>query len=103
MKNDSTKHTPGPWTTQFRDGGDDPALIMNHDGWCVGESANGLPGGLDEMLANERLICAAPDLLAALRDLLEYPENGTPLHPGSLAWETARGAIAKAEGREVAP
>lgn len=43
--------------------------------------------------ARARLANRAPALLDALRELLEFADNGTSLHPGSLAWEAARAAV----------
>jgi len=60
-----TKHTPGPWTAEPTQSGNynirqrpafRPALV-----WDTGLG--------DETYANARLIAAAPDLLAALRDV----------------------------------
>jgi hypothetical protein len=49
--------------------------------------------------ANARLIVAAPDLLAALQDIIEYSKGGT-WSPGDRANALRRGeaAIAKATG-----
>jgi hypothetical protein len=54
---------------------------------------NGMPS--HEGYANRDLICAAPELLDALKDMLEGGLEG----PTSQAIEAARAAIAKAEGR----
>lgn len=99
--------TPGPWTI-----GDD-----NNQGCevCMGDVAVSLdrfsrcPGRhaqmvieRGEMLANARLIAAAPDLLAALRGMLMSQdcewERRNSGHDWREACETARSAIAKAEG-----
>lgn len=46
------------------------------------------------------LLAAAPELLAALKELLEYADNGTPIRPGALVLDDARAAIARATGTE---
>jgi hypothetical protein len=66
---------------------------------CVcGEFEKPEPG--DEAVANARLIAAAPDLLAALRELADvsraYLEHMDAEDLAAL--EAARAAIAKAEG-----
>ena len=53
---------------------------------------NGLP--VDEANANARLISAAPDLLAALQELVLAPNKVRP----EKYWDAARAAIAKATG-----
>ena len=94
-----SKHTPGPWAvnrlitsgnqslgfhiTAPRDGSVSPV--------CVGEDT-----GYGEIDANARLIAAAPDLLEALKVIVE---NGG-IGPESM-FHDARAAIAKAEGGEV--
>jgi hypothetical protein len=52
----------------------------------------------DEVAANLRLIAAAPDLLAALRNITECADAGTDGANMDLWVEQARAAIAKAEG-----
>lgn len=68
-----------------------------------------VPGGLidcedsgesiEESRANARLVAAAPDLLAALRNLIELVEVRAPEAARWPDVEAARQAIAKAEGR----
>ncbi|QIG68229.1 hypothetical protein EVB56_038 [Rhizobium phage RHph_Y1_10] len=104
------KHTPGPWY-----------LINDH---CVGgpQNVNGAGHGVamcgmrarneGEVIANARLVAAAPELLMALQDLLHaYSEPdrrlccdgrdcgcmGSTVH--QQAEHYARAAIAKAEGK----
>jgi hypothetical protein len=110
-------HTPGPWQIDSEDGqwwiyggGDARAttgiakcdLIVNAVmGICKQQNVIGqrMPDG--EREANARLIAAAPDLLDALREIVDVGaeyydmdsgENGSP------AMAAARAAIAKAEG-----
>lgn len=107
-------HTPGPWECF-------PKLTAseNHRGFVVQKSgthkwrlADVVPMDEDgkEGAANARLIAAAPDLLAALRELMAAGDEvvahcGTdgPLADAACernhrAWNAARAAIAKAEG-----
>ena len=95
-------HTPGPWHIDTEDGGarilDDDELII---AGIYGFSAPDRDGQED---ANARLIAAAPDLLAALKGLLESiqdVERETNTMYGTLdgALADARAAIAKAESK----
>jgi hypothetical protein len=97
-----SKHTPGPWKTVARnypiaDTGD-------YDGcWEVLTGDPKKPivqiwGDSDEDEANARLIAAAPDLLEALRRLLDSGDVRDAAEKGALA--AARAAIAKAEGQQ---
>lgn len=83
--------------------------------WKIGTSAGGLTivvSGDDEIVARPycterqsatdvaRLIVAAPELLAALRELVHYDEGSS--EQGSYGYEVlsrCKAAIAKAEGR----
>lgn len=85
-----TKHTPGPWkvnqsSTRFELLGPDvfPILRIN--------------GGMVPIEANARLIAAAPELLDALKALVNCPDYK---HIGTLEMVQAKAAIAKAEGRQ---
>jgi hypothetical protein len=79
-----SKHTPGPWTWN----GTFPIRIIDAEGFVVCDGI--IPREED----NARLIAAAPDLLAALKYLLDnqgdYSSDGIAL---------CRKAIAKAEGK----
>lgn len=102
----SAKHTPGPWWVDepLEDGGTEP--IVANAQWVICEVAD----GIDEdgaMEANARLIAAAPDLLAALENLTPILEAAESNASGNPEWKwvssrinTARAAIAKAEGRQ---
>ena len=81
-------HTPGPWHLI------DQTEIRNASGCtvCV-TSEYRVPGREQEAIADARLIAAAPDLLAALRAMLENWEFGG-LQPYPIA--QVRAAIAKA-------
>lgn len=72
--------------------------------WSVQDAAGvhicgGTGGGMqfpDQMLADARLICAAPDLLEALQDMVS---DHASLSAATLAF--ARAAIAKATGEQA--
>jgi len=88
-----TTHTPGKWTI-----GAHQKIIST--GWSIrisDESAIAYVLGErnPELQANARLIAAAPDLLEALKRLIDAPNHGT--HEAMRrANEAAREAIAKA-------
>ena len=83
-------HTPAPWkvieTWRFDHAGNqrDALVIVNDD-----SNADVLSGTNAE--ANARLIAAAPELLAALKALMDDRHNWE-------AWLDAENVIAKAEG-----
>jgi hypothetical protein len=92
-------HTPGPWVVE----GDVASLpddigvsIVNreHDGndWDVAL--------VHSSEANANLIAAAPDMLQALRMLLQAYGPSSGWSQGARdAWEAAEAAVARAEGR----
>lgn len=82
----STKpaHTPGPWS--YQPNGHGWNNLCGADGRSIW-TASALTG---EDVANRSLIATAPELLAALKLIVEH--FGDPL-------QVARAAIAKAEGR----
>ena len=96
------KHTPGPWkfeelTAQDGDGyiltEGDEVVIVHHGG----AYSKGLQR--DEVLANARLIAAAPDLLEALEDAREELEwYETELAGECYNNPKLNAAIAKARG-----
>lgn len=61
------QHTQGPWSITT-----DYIGIYDSKGRCIADmdSESSPEIGLDETLANARLIAAAPDMLAALEDML---------------------------------
>lgn len=91
------KHTPGPWSY-------DSIVIMVADGSSIGEMSPGVPGmSRDEAEANARLAAAAPDMLAALRELDALREGCGADELGAIAGKRVaafnlqyRAAIAKA-------
>lgn len=79
-------HTPGPWTVQ-----EGEVTAAEGDVIIAEMVGRGRPCAVEnpiEAEANARLIAAAPDLLAALRLIVEH--SGDPL-------KVAMAAIAKAE------
>ena len=87
-------HTPGPWTAVECDGNEDDLAITDSDGGHVCYSV--------ATHADAELIAAAPELLSALRGLLDWCREHTgptmPNSPYALLC-VAHEAIAKAEGR----
>lgn len=99
--NPATGHTPGPWEVSTIEGEDVLMVGGGEDGSAIVADVrtgwNGL--GMDE--ANARLIASAPEMLAALKELLDQLEGiGIPEWSGAegLCLTQARAAIAKAEG-----
>lgn len=93
-------HTPGPWVWRAKSGslhqvGDAPAQFGQF-GKCVLTPIYEYDSGADTIVsdADAALIAAAPDLLAALKDLHEAVQGGGYPH---AAMTEARAAIAKAE------
>jgi hypothetical protein len=89
------KHTSGPWYTRH---GQISSETSAHG--CTIANCNATAKGISqaEVDANARLIAAAPEMFEALKRLTAWHGN-----PGSLAdldgaRETARAALAKAEG-----
>ena len=99
----SIKHTPGPWNLHSPDEGDP---ITGDGTFCITAKsmviANAQPRDWHETPANARLIAAAPDLLAALREMVEafsMDNIGVDALARNInAKKLARDAIAKAEG-----
>ena len=55
-------------------------------------------GPFEETTANARLIVAAPDLLNVLLRMVEYADDGTPIHPTDNLMAEARAVVAQAVG-----
>lgn len=102
--NHSSKHTPGPWQWWDKKGGRPPgydlAKLHGPNGKSIisnmygGEGLKAL-GKTSTDEANARLIAAAPELYAALNEILL-----DPMDPDGEKFDRATRAIAKAEGRE---
>jgi hypothetical protein len=88
------KHTPAPWHVTLNDRGT-ANEIWSRDGWI----ARLQPRIGDEEDANARLIAAAPELLTALRNLLEDAiALGIEDSDRSGSAIEAKAALAKVEG-----
>ena len=86
----TTQHTPAPWELR--------RSVRGY--WFIDHEQGGEGYTLTKLDCNEadaRLIAAAPDLLAALEELLNALPSATT-HP---AIKAARAAIAKATGDET--
>ena len=91
-----TEHTQGPWKTE----GWENLVVNSADGSTMTLAAGGKDACLDELKANARLIAAAPELLAALYELVKYDEGSSEEGTyGSEVLERCLAAISKAEGR----
>lgn len=100
-----TQHTPGPWHIGMKPG----PMIYGERGEQVADMcAEMMEHG--EHVANARLIAAAPELLAALRELLKINAISAVVNIGAALPEpsaaytkvlAARAAIAKAEAGET--
>lgn len=87
------KHTPGPWMDWRQDHENVVTAGQKPDGSFPIIAAV----RFDRKDANARLIAAAPDLMAMIRELLTIHEAHHN-HPSHAA---ARRLIAKAEGRQI--
>lgn len=98
-----TAHTPGPWTAEPDTNGQNRRrYILSPRADIIG-TVTTINGFEKECAANARLIAAAPDLLAALDDLLlwaDIPDDGSRV--AVILRNNGRAAIAKATGKEAA-
>lgn len=85
-----SKHsfTEGPWTLKDGHG----VEVFGGDG----EPLMTLDRGAEVLFANARLIAAAPDLLAALEEILDYRGGAESALHDEYVVERARAAVAKA-------
>ena len=93
----TVKHTAGPWIASTIVGREPEVLMVGggDDGSLIVADVR-FDYGLDTVRANANLIAAAPDLLAALQELLEHePEEMVGV------WYNARTAVAKATGKDT--
>lgn len=92
-------HTPGPWRVDAIT--NSLGTIETADGVSIGQAFQVRPHRDDlhsiERKANARLMAAAPDLLAALEEAIEY----IPARDRSVLIAKARAAIAKATGESA--
>jgi hypothetical protein len=87
----STKHTPGPWSVE-RDGNGELAIYAYRTHLTHGDS----PLSLETREANARLMAAAPEMLAALREAYLSLECR---HHTQVTTTIVKAAIDKAEGK----
>ena len=83
-----SKHTPGPWVLESPESGG--RVLAQDERATIIHTPTGSPFN-ELVIADARLIAAAPDLLEALQAMLSIGQ------PDGLA-ENARAAIAKATG-----
>ena len=99
----SDKHTPGPWEWDSNPCNYDPhneAPWLWQAPWSAKESFPILTGGIKcGNKSDANLIAAAPELLAALRQMRDA-FIGTSVEVQADALRAARAAIAKAEASE---
>ena len=103
-------HTPGPWGIAQ----DDPTRVnaptlCRYGGKHAAVADCDFPADAEENEANARLIAAAPDMLAALREAAQFIHDQDGGDPTNItgwasdehreAWLKTQAAIAKAEGR----
>ncbi len=91
-----SKHTPGPWKSVPTAAHTHWADIVDERGYVVAQSQNLY--GSEVAIDTARLIAAAPDLLAACKALLAAYDAAEAAGHGTILKDTARAAIAKAEG-----
>ena len=94
------QHTPGPW--RFTEG---EYLYVNGTdaegkrAFIIQRTFKGQkPAVQARIRADVRLIGAAPDLLDVLIRMVEYADDGTPIHPTDNLMAEARAMVAKAVG-----
>jgi len=87
-KNKVTDHTPGPWTVKNDPVAPERVVVDMGDGIVAVHPFKDWKSNADRA----RLIAAAPDLLAALEQIANLPDEG---EGGN---DIARAAIAKAKG-----
>jgi len=104
------KHTPGPWTVggigSVKGTDSSDIFIQDRRGASIAHVIYNEPGGDDpaECMADARLIAAAPDLLEALKEIIDFIGPKDPVCIKGPNCETcrladaARAAITKAEG-----
>jgi hypothetical protein len=89
----TTKHTPGPWTYDKKDGS-----IGTQDGLTVTAGAYGYDIACSD--ADGVLMAAAPELLEALQSIVNFWDEQVPTVHVNEMHIAARAAIAKATGEQ---
>jgi len=91
-----TAHTPGPWVVEsYPSGHTEIAYVRMSDGRTLARFGASAENGIE--LGNARLIAAAPDLLAALKAVVDNHCANDKLFCSTCT--PARVVIAKAEGQ----
>ena len=98
----SNAFTPGPWTYDVNDGGDDFRLTGSDGETIVGGcGCCGSPWMGGPWKANANLITAVPELFEALEQIerLSREADGTLVDVRAMLGDIARAAIAKATNK----
>jgi hypothetical protein len=97
-------YTPGPWRLKRDKDGEEFSFVESEkDGRPIASLGFLVAVGEVEDRANARLIVAAPEIFAALKETARHLEEDTALHPDlhpvgkCPVLDMARAAIAKAE------
>ncbi len=91
-----TKHAPGPWGAGCNERGQ--WLIQSTDGdgftppWAYQKATVAAIAPREDAAANARLIAAAPEMFAALRDIVSLLDAPDPVQVGCHCTETGAGA-----------
>ena len=97
-----TQHTPGPWLVLSDDDHSDALTIQDQDELTIADIWGfAAPDRDGQEQANARLIAAAPELLAALREACAYIYATHPHAQMPAIHQRACELIARVEGREV--
>jgi hypothetical protein len=91
-------HTPGPWRVVGRTAGYRRLLGLRSaegEDLLVGDQLEPRGVSIAQAEANARLMSAAPDMLVALRAVLDYLPDPLP-NDDEVVLDMVRGAIAKA-------
>ena len=99
----TTNHTPGPWAVRFTEQSNVIQIVAHDVGAVIARTAEAHPesGIYSDIEHNARLIAAAPELLAALDDLVQQIDKGAKagrLDLTVIFTTEARAAIARARG-----
>lgn len=85
-----TTHTPGPWRLE----------LANSGARIAADKDTHICAALAGNRANARLIAAAPEMLAALKEVVRFVDSVGSEHINRVPFAAARAAIAKAEGSD---
>lgn len=94
----SAQHTPGPWAVYPETDGTEICAVDIAPGLPIRQIVSHIARG-ENWIANARLIAAAPELLLAVRALMNlFEQHEDRAHIKSPVGDYARAAIAKATG-----